>query len=244
MPIPTRPTHPSPDPRYRVLVTDDGSRTLIAPSTGVTFHSGCGAASETRVVYLENSGVADRLAAGRPTRVLELGVGLGWNLLLTADAAAAHAAPLTYVGYEQSPLSVDTLRSIHIHDHLNTPALADDFHHHWPALTTNGQTHYTSGGIDIQLCNDDFTRTPATSAEPFDAIYFDPFDPATNPECWTPSVFTHLRRVAHANTRLVTYAISRVVKDALRSSGWTITKTPGPAGGKREVLAASPPSQP
>ena len=40
-----------------VQITDDNSRTLMHPETGVAFHSASGALAETRHVYLHNSGV-------------------------------------------------------------------------------------------------------------------------------------------------------------------------------------------
>ena len=56
--------------RKVMQVTDDNSRTLIDPVTGVAFHSASGALAETRHVYLNNSGVKERLSQGDPTAVL------------------------------------------------------------------------------------------------------------------------------------------------------------------------------
>ena len=65
-----------------VQITDDDSRTLIDPVGEVAFHSGSGALAETRHVYLKNSGVSARLACGKNTSVLEIGLGTGLGMLL------------------------------------------------------------------------------------------------------------------------------------------------------------------
>jgi ABC-type multidrug transport system fused ATPase/permease subunit len=100
MPIPERPTFDSPDPRWRICITDDGSPTLVQRCSDDAMHSGCGAVTETQHVYLQSSGVAHRLQQGLATRVLEVGFGAGLGWLLTADAALAGGAPLFYLALE------------------------------------------------------------------------------------------------------------------------------------------------
>ena len=78
----------------QVRVTADGSRTLFDPAAGQTLHSERGALAEARHVYLEASGVAARLSQGRATRLVEVGLGVGLNLLVAAEAAVASGAPL------------------------------------------------------------------------------------------------------------------------------------------------------
>ena len=69
--------------------TADGLDTLYSARYGQTYHSRHGAGTEARHVFLDGSGVADRLADGLPTRVLEVGFGTGLNFFLTAQQATA-----------------------------------------------------------------------------------------------------------------------------------------------------------
>ena len=76
--------------------TADGSRTLYSERYAQTFHSDKGAVTESRHVFLEASGVTERVQQGEATTVLEVGFGTGLNFFLTADLAlsAGSAAAL------------------------------------------------------------------------------------------------------------------------------------------------------
>ena len=110
-----------------IQITDDDSRTLIDPVTGVAFHSGSGALAETRHVYLNNSGVAARLASGDATCVLEIGLGTGMGMLLSVDDAACGGAELEYHALEQDWLPVEVLRQLDLQAVLTTPELCDSY---------------------------------------------------------------------------------------------------------------------
>ena len=58
-----------------IQITDDGSRTLLNPASGIAFHSASGALAETLHVYLENSGVGEKLRQGIEVQVIEVGLG-------------------------------------------------------------------------------------------------------------------------------------------------------------------------
>src|SRR4051812_41230934 len=76
-----------------LLTTDDGSLSLLHPDHGEAYHSRLGATAEARLLYIESSGILGAFAASRPTRVLDVGLGLGYNARETlqawADAPAA-----------------------------------------------------------------------------------------------------------------------------------------------------------
>ncbi len=72
----------------------------------------------------------------------------------------------------------------------------------------------------------------------FDAIYFDAFSPATNPELWHESLFRKILPLLKSDGLLVSYCVSGVVRRALGQAGYQVNRLPGPPGGKREVLLA------
>jgi tRNA U34 5-methylaminomethyl-2-thiouridine-forming methyltransferase MnmC len=96
------------------MVTDDGSRTLRIGHDGETFHSGCGAVAESLHVYLRNSGAHDRLVAGIPTQVFELGFGTGTALFLTAGLAEMFDAPLVFEAVDLKLLPVDVYAQLQL----------------------------------------------------------------------------------------------------------------------------------
>jgi tRNA U34 5-methylaminomethyl-2-thiouridine-forming methyltransferase MnmC len=241
--IPQRRVFSTDHPRYVIQVTDDGSRTLIDPQTHVAFHSGCGAVAETREVYLENSGLADRLRRTESSSVLEMGVGLGLGLLLTIDLARRHDAPLRYVGIEREWLAASLLRNLEFEESMIHPDFVNrfcDFRDQCEPIEQGRRyTWSASDSIDVEVLCDDFENAAYQIQETFDAIYFDPFDPATNPEMWTEEVFRKAKAWLKPDGRLVTYCVNRVVRDALATAGWKCEKVSGPRGGKREVLVAT-----
>ena len=112
MPPPNRQHFPTSQADLEWVITDDGSRTLHDKTLDETFHSGCGAASESLVVYVENSGVGARLRSGQNTRVMEIGFGTGTAFFLTAALAAHFDTALHFVGVELRPIHPQVLDAL------------------------------------------------------------------------------------------------------------------------------------
>jgi tRNA U34 5-methylaminomethyl-2-thiouridine-forming methyltransferase MnmC len=247
MPIPQRQTYPTSFPGISVQVTDDGSRTLFQRDSGEGYHSGCGALAETQHVYLRNSGVADRIENGIPTSVLEIGLGTGLGLLVTLDAAATRGKSIRYEAWESNWLPADVLRELNLGDCLNDKLIADDFIEFRAALpypTAEGCYRWENLDrketcFDVNIHVGDVRLCSFGDAQMFDAIYFDPFAPVSNPDLWEPGFLEKMRRVLSDDGRLVTYCCNRQVRDAMTSAGFKVRRVPGPAGGKREVLIAT-----
>jgi len=253
MPIPDRLTVASADRRWQIRITDDNSPTLVQAATDDSMHSGCGAIAETRYVYLAGSGVAERLAAGVATRVLEVGFGSGMGWLLSADAALVQGTALHYVGLENQLPPEPVVRQLDLTRFLQRPDLLDAYLR-WlaeiepinSAPARQPLTHtFCFEGVRLQLELGDAVQwclhAPPVSSEleeRFDAIYFDPYSPASAPRLWQQDIFAALRERLAADGKLASYCVSRPVRDALTAAGFFVHKVPGPPGGKREVLLA------
>ena len=255
MPIPDRPRQPSADPRLNLLQTDDHSWTLEDKRSGDTFHSGCGAFAECRHVYLLNSDVAARLDQQLPTSVLEIGFGFGLAFLTTAVKAIQSGTLLRYVATEADPLHIDVMRQL---AQLNGPrlgkddasqGLCDHFLNFW--MTEVCPRRPRARGwvswdprpqlpIVLQLwIGDRLDQAMQTESDQFDAIYFDPFSPASAAELWSDN---YLRQVVALLKRpagkLVSYCVNSHVRRQLAALTLVADRVPGPPGGKREVLVA------
>lgn len=218
--------------------TADGSHTLHSERYGETFHSVNGAVTESRHVFLQASGVAERLATRQATRVLEIGFGLGLNCLLTADLACQHQSPLDYHAIENDLEVLPLLASLRYEDQLLTPGLHERVVESLNACAL-GQPIRLSPGKDItltlHLCNAVSDELPEGE---FDAIYLDAFSPDSNPECWSQEFLAKLHRRTAAGGALTTYSAKGSVRRALMAAGYNVSKLPGPPG-KREMLHAS-----
>ena len=107
-----------------VIETGDGSPTLFNQRYDESYHSTFGAATESRYVFLETSGVQARLETGLSTHVLEIGFGLGLNALLTCDMALTHCAALNYHAFEHDHSICTLAQQVDYSPLLENPSLA------------------------------------------------------------------------------------------------------------------------
>lgn len=248
-----------------VIQTADGSPTLFSERYNESFHSTFGAATESRYVFLETSGVSERLRTGQPTRILEIGFGLGLNALLSCDAAIASSTPLSFHSFEHDYGICALNQRVDFAQLLQNPALASVLQTYLrkvtrpdktlasfetrpetseiPASPDNDsqETHCTTvefaPGTSLNLHWGDVTTTTLPLGK-FDAIYLDAFSPDNNPECWTLEFFERLKPLMAPHAKLSTYCAKGNVRRALMASGFVVKKLPGPPG-KREIMVAS-----
>lgn len=211
-------------------------------------------------MFLELSGVLERLQNGLSTQVLEIGFGLGLNCLLTADAALNHRANLEYHAFEHDLVTRKALESLGYRNHLSCPELVDRLHTGLFEHAERGTgvpagspaeidtaRHIMLGRskseptVDLTLLLSDATANMwpmPTRSVTFDAIYLDAFSPDTNTECWTEAMLSRLFTASRPDGgTLTTYCAKGVVRRRLEAIGFAVTRHPGPPG-KREVLTA------
>lgn len=236
---------PTDHPRWQIQITDDGSRTLASPDGRVAFHSASGAVSETRHVYLENSGVARRLSEGISTSVLEVGLGTAMGMLLTLATPRAPNTALRYTAVELQWLPAGLIRQLLPHQWVNDRELVEQFlcwREGLPEDPPEGTYHWNIDDqrqATVQVASmEDWTPREDTL---FDAVYFDPFAPDISGELWAEPVLARMNSLLSPGGRLVSYCVNRKVRDLLGGVGFEVQSVPGPPQGKREVLVATRP---
>ena len=227
------------DSRYAIVMTDDGSRTLYSDDDNETFHSESGALSESKLVFMQNSGVQSRLQEKTKTRVLEIGFGAGLNFFLTASCALNHCVELEYVAFESRVLPVELIVELGYDQIVNDEfARASLLQLYQESIKRDVGLTGQFSCVELAMISKPFEVEENHFFECFDAVYFDAFSPQANPDLWTEKVFRHLRSLLKTNGRLVTYCVKSNVQRLIRAAGFKVTKTAGPIGGKREVLIA------
>ena len=213
---------------FEVICTEDGSQSLVQHPLGVAYHSRFGARTESEQVYLAN-GLAF-FASQNPgqTRItlFEMGFGTGLNALLTAQYALNHNIYIRYLTCELYPLPPETYKQLS----RDESGLFDSLHDApWDQETTITQ-HFSLTKYKKDL------REMALPPS-IDVIFFDAFDPVSQPELWGFPLFEKLALAAHPGSVLTTYSSKGSVRRNLEKAGWKVEKLRGPVG-KREVVRA------
>lgn len=222
--------------------TADGSATYLHPTFAETYHSVHGALREARWVYLEGSGVGERLRNGASTVVLEVGFGTGLNLLASAALARSSGAELRFVSLEREVLSAQALAALGQGRRVGDVDLEEAllaWRAGLPGSPPPGTYGLRLGTLAFELLVGDAIDARLPSAA--DAIYHDAFSPGRNPELWTPAFLARLVASLAPGGTLASYTVQGAVRRALAGLGLQVEKRPGPPHGKREVLVARRP---
>ncbi|MEL6388974.1 MAG: tRNA (5-methylaminomethyl-2-thiouridine)(34)-methyltransferase MnmD [Bacteroidota bacterium] len=222
------------DPHDRRLVTtDDGSATLYFPQFDAHYHSTHGARQESEHVFI-NAGLSfiHGSLSNPSIRVLEMGMGTGLNVWLTALYAEHHQVNIAMTSIEAYPPSPEVIKQLDYASNPEEKALFTQIH------SVDWDTE-VQVGAHFKLVKLKTTFQEATLAPSFyDVVYFDAFAPRSQPELWkAPFLSMVCDRISPGGV-LVTYCAQGAFKRALRSCGMEIEGIPGPPG-KREMTRAS-----
>lgn len=175
-----------------------------------------------------------------PFCVLEVGFGLGVNLLATLRAwRAARVRPRTlhFVTVESALLRRDEVSAAHA-----ALALADDedarrLRECWPAPWPGLHRCRLADDVVLTVACGEAARVLPTLRLGADAIFLDGFSPARNPDAWTPAVIRGLARRARPRARLATWSAAAAVRQTLAEAGFDVERRSG-FGRKRHRLEA------
>ncbi len=220
------------------VLCGDGSLTIYNNHYQQTYHSRYGAVTESRLVFLENSGIKKRLIKRQPCHVLEIGFGLGLNFLITAQLASKYSAPLHYTAFENRLIDASIFASLGYGEFLDCCELQNQLFHRLQDLE-NGVFSDVQIAKTVSLALK-IKNALSIQIEPDSqhAIYLDPFSPDKNPELWSSDFLEKLFNALALHGRLCTYSVKGQIRRSLQSVGFTVWKVKGPLG-KREVLIAS-----
>ena len=225
---------------YHFMITEDGSSTIRISET---MHSLRGAFSETVYVYgtaLEHAlslteGDGDpELQKAKPLEVLSLGLGLGYNEILTA-ALAERARPdvgfSRLVSLESDSNLTRFFTSWVVGDLKDVPseflAAYDDILER-TAAHAEVKSDRIKRRLEAGLASGHFVPRGALSADTrftsrFSCFLFDAFSSKTSPELWSEEFLTgFLAATSGEQAVFSTYACTGALKRALRASGFEV----------------------
>lgn len=213
--------------------TGDGSFTLAGPGHGQNCHSTFGARTEARRRYADvciDGPVATREVrgtAGRPLRLLDVGLGLGLNTTAAWERLTlrrgAHA--------ELVVLALEHDREIVARSLRLPPDDEPGFEHHHAQVRSALARALASGAsrwcgevtqgftLEVRFGDARHTLIEAPPTGPFDAVFLDPFSPDVDAPLWEPAFLGAVaQRMAHGAV-LSTYSAATRVRVHLRAVG-------------------------
>jgi len=208
----------------KIIKTEDNSSTLFSERFKEHYHSTFGAVNESQHIFID-AGL--KSLAKVEISIFEMGFGTGLNALLSLNYAKANSIKINYHTIEKYPVSKDVYEKLSFSKDESFIKL-----------------HSSKWGVNIQLSDSFILNKQEVGLQDFehkifyDLVYFDAFSPDIQPELWTEEVFRNLYNHMNNGAVLMTYSVKGIVKRALKASGFTIEKLPGPIG-KREILKAT-----
>ena len=219
--------------------TADGSPSLWSGDFGEGFHGGRGARAEARAKFVEPAQL-ERFSPGSTLRVVDVGVGLGYNTAALLEAAQSRGLRLQWWGLEldRRPLAI---------------ALADrQFRELWQPQTVElldqllrqGRWQVTQAGAGEWWLGDARQMLPQLLDQTggrCDLVLHDAFSPGRCPQLWTLEFLADLAGLLQPQGRLLTYCAAAAVRRGLLEAGLHLASLSDPNGRAWSLgTAASP----
>jgi queuine tRNA-ribosyltransferase len=236
------PPPPAPAPagpsvgRFEIVATSTGAAAVRDRVVGEVMHPVIGATAEAERLYVAQSRLGERLAAGGRALVLfDVGLGAGANALAAlraARAAPAGARRLEVVSFERD---LGALALACSPDGAAALGLSAADRAAAEALLAGGR--HEEPGIGWRLSRGEALEGLRVEAARADLVFWDPFSPRQNPELWTAAAFAALRAACGPEATLYTYSTATAVRAALLLAGFFVGA--GHASGPKEETTAA-----
>jgi queuine tRNA-ribosyltransferase len=227
-----------------VVRTRGGALAVRSVVDGEVMHPGVGPLVEAELLYVRQSGLAERLRAGAGASVVVFDVGLGAGSNARAAWAASEAAPagaarLQLVSFERDlgalELALEHGAAFGLEGAVGEAARALlSVGHHQTARTS---WRLVRGELLDALAQEATRAGGGDRGDLADIIYWDPFSPRNNPTLWTVAAFAAVRRLAGPRATLFTYSASTATRVALLLAGWAVGA--GDSTGDKAVTTAA-----
>ena len=219
-------------PDIKLIVTSDGSHSLLNEALNETYHSVHGAIQESLHVFIKN-GLSYFLEKHSPAEVsiFEVGFGTGLNALLTVQAMQSPNVALKYVSIEAFPIGEALWAGL---NYTKTLGFEDTFAflHRSPWEVVNK----ISGHIELLKLQTTLEKVQLKDGS-FDLVFFDAFAPSKQPELWTIDMLRKVVLAMKSGAVFVTYCAKGQLKRDLKELGLNVETLSGPPGKKEMVRA-------
>ncbi len=216
--------------KAKIILTEDGSHSLINTDFDISYHSIHGAIQESQHVFID---AAFRMKAVLQNKldILEIGFGTGLNAYLSYLEAKKRKISIQYTTVEAYPISLKKATK------LNYPKLLQQKQAKFLQLhqVEWNKVEKINALFSLEKLQQDALKIDFSNR--FDIIYFDAFAPDAQPELWEPESLQKMYTALKQDGFFVTYCAKGIVKRRLKAVGFFVESIKGPPG-KREMTRA------
>ena len=229
-----------PSESYSAVQLADGSYSVRSEVHQETFHPVVGSKVEARCVYFDPMRLEQRWGSRcNELCVWDVGLGSAGNALhlmraheKTPRKLRLHSFDKTLGGLRFALDHAEKFPYLHGFERpLETLMQESEVHFQWQHLEVHWKLHLGD------LSQKGFMAPAHASARP-DAILYDPYSPAKNPEMWSLGMFQSLATCLPTSATLATYSRSTSVRVTLLLAGFFVGKG-GQVGEKEETTVAA-----
>lgn len=214
-----------------LIITGDGSHSLLNVQMNETYHSVHGAIRESRHVFIREGLAFWCEHHTEAAAVLEVGFGTGLNALLSLEFSGIQKRSINYETLEAYPLGPEVYNDLNYGEKILGRDSLQNLHE-LPWSTTHRITDFFSIAKHAARLQE-FEIAP----DSYDVIYFDAFAPSKQPEMWELPLLAKVVLGLRPSGVFVTYCAKGQLKRDLRQLGLKVETLPGPPG-KKEMIRA------
>ncbi|HEV7734562.1 MAG TPA: tRNA guanosine(34) transglycosylase Tgt [Candidatus Binatia bacterium] len=223
--------------RFDIRLSEHGWASVVDKRSGEIMHAGLDPNAEARLLYVEQSQLADRLRepVATPLVVWDVGLGAGHNAMAVLRCAETVGAtrPLHLVSFEND---LGSLR-LALRNPAQFPHLQCTAPNH---VQRDGTWRSTTVPFTWTLLDGD-VRARLPEAPPPDLVFWDPFSAQTDRELWTLDCFEQLfAACGEHDTELMTYSASTAVRAGLLVAGFQVARGVATGTKTQTTLAMTP----
>ena len=205
---------------FEIVRVPSGARSLRSRKFGETFHPVVGPMAEAAGLHVRQQRVIERARRAEGTFVVwDVGLGAAANAIAVIDALEEQ--PISGIRIELHSFDLNDRALRFAMDHGHELGYLDA---HADAVVELLESRQTTGSNYQWNYHEGDFRSMLGAAPPPDAILYDPYSPAANPEMWALEHFTRLRSALAAERPclLTNYTRSTAVRVTLLLAGFFV----------------------
>jgi tRNA U34 5-methylaminomethyl-2-thiouridine-forming methyltransferase MnmC len=223
--------------KYKIIQTEDQTKTLWSEYFDQAFHNLVGAYEETLYNYIHGCQIPEQILSGNDVHVLDVGFGLGMGLKAFIDELSKNLIENKTQNFTYTSIELDEdLMLWSIKENFPTFIFTKKDNSYVSSLSINQHTLLITVFI-----GDGRLTLPRASKEnllpKFTAIFQDAFSPNKNPALWSVEWFSDLVSMSNTMVFLSTYSSSVSIRKSMIVAGWKISNARG-FGQKRTMTKA------